>query len=241
MMEVFSEPCALPVDLPRDPGHYSGGGYRVPLPFPPRPDPMRFPFWFLFLLALADLPARAGYVPREGDILFQTSLSSQSLAIQLVTKSPYTHCGIVQIHQGRPMVLEAVGPVRLEPMEDWIARGKGGAFWAKRLVKADALLTPKAVAALRTIGRRYMGRPYDHLFEWSDGEIYCSELVWKVYHQALGVELGALQPFSSLDLSSPEAMRIAKQRWGGKPPANQKLITPAAIAASPRLTQIFSR
>jgi hypothetical protein len=195
----------------------------------------------LILLGPAPALARSNYVPKEGDILFQTSLSSQSMAIQLVTKSPYTHCGIVQIHDGKPMVLEAVGPVRLTPMNDWIARGKDGAVWAKRLAKADTVLTPHAVAAMRSVGRRYLGRPYDHLFEWSDETIYCSELVWKVYRQALGVELGSLQPFSSLDLSSPQAMRIAKQRWGGQPPANQRLITPAAIAASPRLIQVFSR
>jgi hypothetical protein len=195
----------------------------------------------LILAGLVPTLAQANYVPKEGDILFQTSLSSQSLAIQLVTKSPYTHCGIVQIRNGKPMVLEAVGPVRLTPMKEWIERGKGGAVWAKRLENADTLLTPEAIAALRAAGQRYMGRPYDHLFEWSDQNIYCSELVWKVFQRALGVELGEMEAFGSLDLSSPEAIRIAKQRWGGKPPADQKLITPAAIAASPRLTQVFSR
>lgn len=195
----------------------------------------------LFLLFAPLLAGAAAYEPKEGDILFQTSLSSQSQAIQLVTKSPYTHCGIIQIRNGKPMVLEAVGPVRLTPMNEWIARGRGGSVWVKRLKNADEVLTPKVIASMRAAAQDYMGRPYDHLFEWSDKTIYCSELVWKVYQRALGVELGALQSFGSLDLSSPEAIRIAKQRWGGMPPADQKLITPAAIANSSRLVQVFSR
>src|SRR5437016_1986874 len=32
---------------------------------------------------------------RTGDIIFQTSLSSQSKAIQLATHSEYSHCGII--------------------------------------------------------------------------------------------------------------------------------------------------
>ena len=195
----------------------------------------------LFLLFAASTAARADYEPKEGDILFQTSTSSQSLAIQLVTKSAYTHCGILQFRRGKPMVLEAVGPVQLTPMDEWIARGKGGAVWIKRLANADEVLTPKVTANMRAVGEDYMGKAYDHLFEWSDRTIYCSELVWKVYQKALGVELGSLEPFGKLDLTSPEAMRIAKQRWGGLPPATQKLITPAAIAASPKLTPVYSR
>ena len=43
----------------------------------------------LALLCLLAACARdGGYEPRNGDIVFQTSRSSQSLAIQLATKSP---------------------------------------------------------------------------------------------------------------------------------------------------------
>lgn len=32
---------------------------------------------------------------REGDLIFHTSLSAQSQAIQLATHSPYSHCGLL--------------------------------------------------------------------------------------------------------------------------------------------------
>ena len=65
-----------------------------------------------FLTLLGCAPG-AGYEPRDGDIVFHTSRSSQSLAIQLATKSPYSHMGIVYLRDGKPFVFEAVQPVKL--------------------------------------------------------------------------------------------------------------------------------
>jgi hypothetical protein len=51
-----------------------------------------------FLSSLVILVARAGgtdYEPRNGDIIFHTSRSAQSVAIQLATQSRYSHMGIV--------------------------------------------------------------------------------------------------------------------------------------------------
>lgn len=56
-------------------------------------------FLILFLLILAAAPNNgSGEKPRnfeEGDIIFQTSMSSQSQAIQLATHSPYSHMGVL--------------------------------------------------------------------------------------------------------------------------------------------------
>lgn len=86
------------------------------------------PRFFLFFLTglllvvlLAAMPDRrpvaAATAPevREGDIIFHASTSSQSALIRLLTRSPYTHCGLVMRHKGRWLVLEAVQPVKLTP------------------------------------------------------------------------------------------------------------------------------
>lgn len=86
------------------------------------------PRFFLFFLTglllvvlLAAMPDRrpvaAATAPevREGDIIFHVSTSSQSVLIRLLTRSPYTHCGLVMRHKGRWLVLEAVQPVKLTP------------------------------------------------------------------------------------------------------------------------------
>jgi hypothetical protein len=194
----------------------------------------------VFLGSCAFAPVTA-YEPRPGDVLFQTSRSDQSLAIQLVTKSRYTHCGLVVFQRGAPMVLEATGPVKLTPLNTWIARGQGGNMVAKRLRDADTVLTSDQSKRLDTVARTFLGRPYDPLFEWTDQAIYCSELVHKVYERALGIELARLEQVGNLDLSSAEAQRIARERWGGAPPADQRIVSPAALFASSRLVTVHSR
>src|SRR3954469_24265931 len=59
---------------------------------------------------------------KAGDIIFQTSRSDQSLAIQLATKSKYSHVGIIYEIDGIFFVFEAVQPVKFTRLDDWIAR-----------------------------------------------------------------------------------------------------------------------
>ena len=70
---------------------------------------------------------------RDGDIVFQQSMSPQSEAIQLATHAVYTHCGIIFKTGNNYFVFEAVEPVKLTPLSEWMARGKGGHFEIKRL------------------------------------------------------------------------------------------------------------
>lgn len=60
------------------------------------------------------------------------------------------------------------------------ALGRHRRYVVKRLRDANARLDPDAIRRLRTEGERYLGKPYDLLFRWSDNRIYCSELVWKM-------------------------------------------------------------
>jgi uncharacterized protein YycO len=191
-------------------------------------------------LALLATSCRAGesYSPRNADILFQTSRSSQSTAIQRATHSPYSHMGVVYIRGGRPLVLEAVEPVRLTPLDAWVARGEGGHFVVKRLRQADAILTPAALARMLEVGRSFEGKHYDVYFEWSDERIYCSELVWKLFERALGLELGRLEALSDFDLSDPLVHTMVWKRWGGPPPAAEPVISPAAIYSSELLVTV---
>ena len=48
---------------------------------------------------------------KDGDIIFQTSLSNQSKAIQLATNSKYSHCGIIYKSGNDFYVFEAIQPV----------------------------------------------------------------------------------------------------------------------------------
>lgn len=177
---------------------------------------------------------------KNGDIIFQTSVSAQSKAIQLATRSKYSHCGIVYKNGGNYFVYEAVEPVRLTPLNDWIARGSGGHFVIRRLKNAEKVLTPLVLNKMKTVGDRFKGKHYDLYFEWTDDRIYCSELIWKVYKEATGLELGKLEKLKDFDLSSMAVKETMKARYGNKIPMNETVISPESIYNSELLVTIKS-
>jgi len=174
---------------------------------------------------------------KEGDILFHTSRSAQSLAIQQATRSQWSHMGLLFRKGGRWMVLEAVQPVKYTPVEAWIRRGAGGRVVAKRLAQLDVVGASKVQKAAEA----FLGRPYDLAFEWSDTRIYCSELVWKAYERAVGLRLGRLQTLEEFDLSSPVVQRKMKERYPKGVPMQEPVISPQAVFESPELMDAWSR
>ena len=175
---------------------------------------------------------------RDGDIIFHTSNSAQSVAVQRATGSPYSHMGLVLFRDNRPYVFEAAATVRYTPLDKWIAQGKSGHFVAKRLRDAPSVLTPAAVKQLHRTANNFAGRPYDLTFEWSDGRIYCSELVWKVYERALGIRIGELQQIKDFNLNDPTVKAKLRERYGDRIPLQEPVISPAAIFNSPLLITV---
>ena len=175
---------------------------------------------------------------QNGDIIFHTSKSAQSKAIQLATHSKYSHVGIIYEKGGNYYVYEAVQPVKLTPLNQWINRGDKGHYVIKRLKNADEILTPDVLRKMKTLGEKYKGKNYDIYFEWSDDRIYCSELVWKIYREATGIEIGQLETLSDFDLSSNAVKEKMKERYGNAIPMDEKVISPAAMFKSNKLTTV---
>ncbi|QKG55947.1 YiiX family permuted papain-like enzyme [Hymenobacter sp. BRD128] len=178
---------------------------------------------------------------REGDLIFHTSLSAQSQAIQLATHSPYSYCGLLYKSGSEWQVFEAVQPVKLTPLSNWIARGQGQHFVIKRLRDAQTALTPVALARLKAAGQPLLGRDYDLAFNWSDKQIYCSELIWKVYDRGLHRQLGQLQQLRDFDLSQPAVQAKLRERYGAQLPLSEPVISPASIFRCPALVTVVSR
>ena len=178
---------------------------------------------------------------RDGDLIFHTSLSAQSRAIQLATLSPYSHCGIVYKAGKTWQVFEAVQPVKLTPLASWVARGQGGHFVTKRLRDAAAALTPAAVARMKAAGKPMLGLGYDLYFGWADDRIYCSELIWKVYERGLHRRIGQLQQLKNFDLSHPAVQAKLRERYGKRLPLAETVISPVSIFNSPELVTVLIR
>lgn len=189
----------------------------------------------LFVLGLCLVTASAAVPLRDGDLIFQTSRSGQSLAVQRATHSPWSHMGVILTRGGVPYVFEAGASVRFTPLTVWAARGDGGTYAVRRLKRP---LTTAQVTKLRAAAGTYAGRPYDLYFEWSDERIYCSELAWKIYRDALGIEIGARQKLRDFDLSDGAVREKLRERYGDHVPLNEPVISPAAVYDSPLLVTV---
>ena len=175
---------------------------------------------------------------RDGDIIFHASQSRQSSAIALATGSVYTHVGIVFHPKGKPMVLEAVDPVKLTPLAKWVARGRGAHYVVKRLASRPEGLSEAETRSMQRIARPWLGRDYDWTFAWSDDELYCSELVWKLYARALHVELSAKRTLGDFHLDAPLVRDKIRSRYGTTPPLEAEIVAPSDLFDSKLLVTV---
>jgi len=204
---------------------------------------MRYSLLLLFVLIFGSCQrkesASIGKDLHNGDLIFQASQSAQSQAIQLATKSKYSHCGIVFEEDGKWYVFEAIQPVQKTPLDKWISRGKDSHYVVKRLKDADAVLTEANFTKMKASAQKMGSKDYDLYFEWSDDRIYCSELIWKIYKEGTGIEIGKLQELKDFDLTNPAVKAKLKERYGNNIPQHEKVISPAAMFESELLTTVI--
>ena len=177
---------------------------------------------------------------QTGDIVFQDTGGEQGEAVEAATGSKFTHCGVVFEQNGTLYVLEAVQPVSVVKLSQF--RGRSQVFHARRLKDPGKIDVP-ALAKGLAWGRKQIGKDYDPLFQWDDETLYCSELVWKVYEKSTGLKLCEPRTFQSYVLDQPAVRRVIEQRYGdiGKLPANEPVVAPSDLAASPLLKEVPRR
>ena len=132
-------------------------------------------------------------------------------------------------------------PVKATPLDEWVKHGTNGHFVAKRWKEADEQLDPETTMNLRKAADRFMGRAYDLQFGWSDETIYCSELVWKMYAEALNIELCKPTPMRDHALGSAVVQRTIKERYGSTPPLDELMIGPGALFDCPLLVTVLEK
>lgn len=174
----------------------------------------------------------------DGDVILQTSQSQQCEAVRIATNSKFSHCGIIFNQNGKSYVYEAVQPVTVTPLEDWITHGKDNKYLVRRLVDSSKLDT-RVKKEMLAYAKGMLNKDYDIYFEWSDSKIYCSEYVWKIYKNAAKIELCDLEKLQSFQLDHPVVKTILKQRYGNKIPLNEEVVAPSQLATSNKLVTIF--
>lgn len=159
----------------------------------------------------------------EGDIVFQTSTSQQAPLIIAATHSPWSHCGIIIERSDGLYVLEAKSTVKLTSYDQWVKRGKGRIVKVKRYTDEPIKIKYK----------KYLGRPYDMAFKFGNDRWYCSELVYDIYIQQLGVELCNPRPVSDYSITGAE--KVLKKRGINK---NQQVVAPSDLFDSKQLKDL---
>jgi uncharacterized protein YycO len=177
---------------------------------------------------------------RNGDIIFQETRSGQAEAVKRATGSPYSHVGVIYFRNKRAYVLEAVQPVKLTPLPQFISHGVKKRYVVKRL-KDPAPLTRETERKMYAAARRYLGKNYDWVFGWSDERIYCSELVWKIYKQGAGVELVAPRKLKDFNLADPVVKKKLAERYGEKIPFEEPVVSPGQLFDSALLETIYEQ
>ena len=136
-------------------------------------------------------------------------------------------------------VYEAIQPVKLTPLTDWIKRGENEHYVVKRIKNSQNLLTPETLTKMKQVGEKYSGKDYDLYFEWSDSRIYCSELVWKINKEAVGLEIGELEDLGDFNLTDKAVKQKLKERYGDNIPKDELVISPASMFDSDQLITVF--
>ncbi len=176
---------------------------------------------------------------RDGDIIFQTSQSRQCEAVRIATNSKFSHCGIIYDIKGEKYVYEAVQPVKITPLKEWISHGQANSYLVKRLKNANQILNASVLDKMKSYGTQFKNKDYDVYFEWSDDKIYCSELVWKIYKNGAGIELCDLESLKSFNLENDLVKEILKERYGNKIPLEEKVVAPSQLVDSPLLETVI--
>jgi len=176
------------------------------------------------------------YRPQEGDIVFQSLPRASKLVrlIEGVTESPLSHCGVVVNRDGKWFVNEAIWDVHDTALLDWVRRGRGARFCVFRVKPDHRRHLPQFIAALQ----KYQGLRYDYDFELDDGKLYCSELVYKAFRDASGIELGRLMKLGELNWK-PHADGL-REYHGRDVPLDRVMITPRHLSEAEQLEKVYS-
>ncbi len=183
---------------------------------------MKKALWVL-VVALVGLSSCSRPQLKEGDIIFQTSKAAQSKFLVAGTGSLASHCGIIVEREDGLYVYEAKtagdGLVALIPLDEFIDKGVMNIAWYRRVTEEPL-----------KVRLDYEGQEYDYGFEFDNGKMYCSELVYLIYKEQFGIELCKPRTISEFNVGFSFAQKFLEQRGI---PLDRLAVPPVDIQDSP--------
>jgi len=182
---------------------------------------------------------KSNFSVQDGDVIFQSSYSKQSQAVEIATNSKYSHCGIIFIENNVPYVYEAVQPVGKRKLADWISSGVDQTCVIKRFKGIDTL-SKKSLLRMKEYAASQFGKNYDGYFSWSDKEMYCSELVYKTYKNCINFVLAQPKTLRDFNIDAPVVRKIMQERYGDDIPYDELMISPGQLYDAPSLYTVYN-
>ncbi len=170
---------------------------------------------------------------QNGDFIFQHLPGPLTEMIADMTKSRYSHCGIIVKKADGFVVLQAIGPVKETPLNQWISYGVGRKFTIVRFKKPYQ----KDIPAMIQEAYKFLGRPYDIQYEWGDQKIYCSELIYKAVFNASGLRLTEFVRLGDMKWQPYEKM--IRSLADGDLPLERRMITPESLVVSDKVEVVY--
>ncbi len=176
---------------------------------------------------------------KNGDIIFTKTKGSQAIAVEAATESPWTHTAIIFISNGKPMVFEAVQPIQIISLDAYLKRSGSHSKHSFKRLKDPSSLNQEVFTKASLWAEKHVGNNYDGRFEWSDKTLYCSELVWKVYHRCAGIQLCPIKKIKDYNLQHQNVKQLIKERYGSVEHLNleEKVVAPSDIYDSELLIE----
>lgn len=178
----------------------------------------------------------------EGDIIMENCDYPSAVIAGELMGSKYNHVGIIfqRPKDGLLCVLDITDSVRLIPLTDYVDRARDGHVCLLRLKNANKTLNEEKVTALKTSGKAYRGTPSDPVLNWDDSHLYSSELVWKVFNNAMLLKLCPTRTVADFNIPEAKQKEVAKE-YGGVVSTKDEAVSPDDIYKSVKLEIIYEK
>ncbi|KZL21332.1 hypothetical protein PsAD2_00623 [Pseudovibrio axinellae] len=216
---------------------------------------------YLFALGILSSTAIENALPQDSiapdfanwsnaQLIFVESTSPLESAVANAMNSPYAHVGILRLTGGGPVVLDtkpSLWEILLETFLNKTQSHRYAIYEVRGLSETNAYIPPR-------LANEYLHTPNDYFWRSGSSELSGAELVNLTY-KAVGFDLGTPIKINEIGIHGKALYEWLKGRWKDHPDCNtpnlslddcwqhfkqQKVITPASIAADQRLVCVWS-
>lgn len=178
----------------------------------------------------------------EGDIIMQNCDHPSAVLAGELMGGKYNHVGIIftRPKTGILCVLDVTDSVRVTPLTEYVDRARDGHVCLLRLKDANKTLNEDKVKALKTSAKAFKGMTSDPVLNWDDSHLYSSELVWKVYNNAMLLTLCPTRKVADFNITDAKEKQVEKDH-GGDISTKDEAVSPDDIYKSTKLEIIYEK